>query len=373
MSCATSCRTASRPPPRSCWPRGSSTTTSPSKSCSASKTTSAKERTRPFARSPASSATACSGTAQRRNRNLTAPGRILLVHNPGGQYMRCFGRVVCALLLIAAAASAQLKETIDVHLVEVPVTVIDRNGDPIRGLTAANFEIIDQGKKREIKSFDKIDFNSAETVKTTSSLNPNARRSFLLLFDLSFSSPLGRQKAEEAARNFIARGMQRRDLAAIATVDINHGFRMVTAFTTDKTLLTAAITNPITFVSSDPLQIAGATVFEVAPDKVQQGESNSRVDDDAFAKDVAIQEKRMHDTYDRSRIERQVLLLTELAKTLRQLPGRKQVMFFSEGFDPRLVQGRDARDTEGAITDMQETTAGNYWRVDSDSLYGNST
>ena len=288
--------------------------------------------------------------------------------------MRCFGRVACALLLIAAAASAQLKETIDVHLVEVPVTVIDRNGDPIRGLTAANFEIIDQGKKREIKSFDKIDFNSAEGVKTTSTLNPNARRSFLLLFDLSFSAPLGRIKAEEAARNFIARGMQRRDLAAVATVDINHGFRMVTAFTTDKTLLTSAVANPQSFVATDPLQIAGSTVFEVATDKVQQGETSGRsAEYDAFAADVARMEKRLHDTYDRTRVERQILLLTDLAKTLRQLPGRKQVIFFSEGFDPRLVQGRDARDTAGTADEMAETTAGNIWRVDTDARYGSST
>src|SRR5437016_153706 len=176
--------------------------------------------------------------------------------------MRCLGRVACALLLIAAAASAQLKETIEVHLVEVPVTVIDRAGNPIRGLTAANFDIIDQGTKREIKSFDKIDFSAPDTMRATSALNPNARRSFLLLFDLSFSAPVGRIKAEEAARNFIARGMQRRDLAAVGTVDVARGFRLITSFTTDRTLLTAAVTNPQTFVTSDPLQIAGTATLE---------------------------------------------------------------------------------------------------------------
>src|SRR5262249_1470607 len=153
-------------------------------------------------------------------------------------------------------------------------------------------------------------------------------------------------------------GMQRRDLAAVATVDINHGFRMVTAFTTDRTLLTAAIANPQTFVASDPLQIAGATVFEVASDKVQQEASSRATQFDDIAKDIALMEKRLHDTYDRTRVERQMLLLKDLATTLRALPGRKQVIFFSEGFDPRLVQGRDARDTEGTATEMQETTAG---------------
>jgi VWFA-related protein len=288
--------------------------------------------------------------------------------------MRCPGRVACALLLIATAASAQLKETIEVHLVEVPVTVIDRAGEPVRGLTAANFEIFDQGKKRELKSFDKIDFNSPDTMKATSALNPNARRSFLLLFDLSFSSPVGRTKAEEAARNFIARGMQRRDLAAVGTVDINRGFRMVTAFTTDRTLLTAAIANPVTFVSSDPLQIAGATVLEMPSDKVAQDPSEGRGSDYlAQLRDIARLEQRQHDNYNRDRVERQINLLADLAKTLRAIPGRKQVIFFTEGFDPRLVQGRDPRDKEGTEDEMTETLSGNSWRVDTDARYGSST
>ena len=287
--------------------------------------------------------------------------------------MRCFGRVACAVLLLATAASAQIKETIEVHLIEVPVTVIDRAGNPVRGLTAANFEIYDQGKKREIKSFDKIDFNSPDSMKATSTLNPYARRSFLLLFDLSFSSPTSRTKAEEAARNFIARGLQRRDLAAVATVDIYRGFRMVTAFTSDRTLLAAAIANPQTFVASDPLQIAGSTVFDVTPDKVTQTEDAGRVDVDAIAVDIARLERRQHDSYLRDRIERQLGMLGELAKTLRAVPGRKQVIFFSEGFDPRLVQGRDPRDTQGAFEEMDQTMSGNLWRVDPDARYGSST
>jgi VWFA-related protein len=288
--------------------------------------------------------------------------------------MRCLGRIACSLLLLATAAAAQVKETIEVHLVEVPVTVIDRAGNPVRGLTAANFEIIDQGKTREIASFDKIDFASPDSMKATSALNPYARRSFLLLFDLSFSSPFGRTKAGEAARNFIARGMQRRDLAAVGTVDINHGFRMVTAFTTDRTLLASAIANPQTFVASDPLQIAGGTVFEVPQDRVATTETAGRAAQlDNTAADIARLEKRMNDNYKRDRVERQVALLGELGRTLRAVPGRKQVIFFSEGFDPRLVQGRDARDMAGATDEMAETMSGNLFRVDTDARYGSST
>src|SRR3954466_11603137 len=97
---------------------------------------------------------------------------------------------IAVLMFVAAAAViAQVRETVNVNVIEVPVTVVDSSGNPIRGLTAANFELLDQGKKREVTSFDKIDFGAAESVTAISPLNPAARRTFLLLFDLGFSTP----------------------------------------------------------------------------------------------------------------------------------------------------------------------------------------
>jgi len=283
--------------------------------------------------------------------------------------MRCLGRIAFLILLATSAASAQVKETIDVHLVEVPVTVVDRAGNPVRGLTASNFELFDQGTKRAIGNFDAIDFES-EAVRSASPLNPSARRNFILLFDLSFSSPVGRNKAQEAARNFIAKGMGLRDLAAVATIDVDRGFRMVTSLTTDRNLLGSAIANPRTFVSSDPLRIAGTDVLQLAPaDNVSRADVNAN---DDFAADIARGEKKLNDQYNRSRIERQLRLLSDLGRTLRVLPGRKQIILFSEGFDPWRVRGRDARSMLDEQDDASQTTSGNIWRVDTDARYGSS-
>ena len=277
------------------------------------------------------------------------------------------------LLFTAAAAVAQVKETINVHLVEVPVMVVDRDGNPVRGLTAANFEILDEGKKRPVTSFDKIDFGSADSVRNTSPLNPAARRSFLLLFDLSFSSPSGRIKAQEAARNFIARGMQRRDLAAIATVDVDRGFRLLAAFTTDRHLLTTAINNPALFHSSDPLQIAGSDVMEMPSTDPAAVASADMSAVDEYTVEIGRLEKRLNDSYNRGRVERQITQLGGMARTMRMLPGRKQVVFFSEGFDARLVQGRDARALGDSLSDMDLVIHGEGYKTDSDARYGNST
>src|SRR5438093_2036379 len=117
---------------------------------------------------------------------------------------------VLAVTVVALTLFAQVKETVNVYLVEVPVTVVDSSGNPVRGLTAANFEIIDNGTKRQVTAFDKIDFASAEAVSAISPLNPSARRQFMLLFDLTNSSPNALARAQEAGRKFVEENVQPR-------------------------------------------------------------------------------------------------------------------------------------------------------------------
>jgi len=293
--------------------------------------------------------------------------------------MHRFSRFALALSAVAMTAFGQpskLSETVNVHLVEVPVTVVDREGNPVRGLQKENFEIFDQGKKRDVTVFDRVDFASADSLQKTSPLNPAARRSFLLLLDMSFSSPNGRAKAQEAAREFIAKTLTRRDLAAVATIDIEHGFRLLTSFTTDRNALVQAIANPNAFVSGDPLQLGALDVFTaVLPETPGATQARNARDDDALenVKDIARLEKRLSDSYNRTRVERQMNLLSAMARTLQAVPGRKQVVFMSEGFDASLVQGRDARAVDEAKDEMEQSTSGEYWKVDFDARFGSTT
>src|SRR4051794_21292272 len=165
-------------------------------------------------------------------------------------------RLIAAIAMCATSAFAQLKETVNVNVIEVPVTVVDSSGNPVRGLTAANFEVYDNGKKQTITSFDKVDFALKDGgVTAISPINPAARRSFLLLFDLGFSSPRSLARAQEAARSFVTTAVQPRDLVGVGTIDTDRSFRLLTAFTTDHDLVAAAIGNPRSFQGKDPLQI----------------------------------------------------------------------------------------------------------------------
>jgi VWFA-related protein len=292
------------------------------------------------------------------------------------------GVVVGVALLVAGAGFAQvspLKETITVHLVEVPVTVVDRDGNPVRNLKKENFEIYDQGKKQPMTSFDVVDFASPELMKATSPLNPVARRSFLLLFDVSFTSPLGRTKAEQAAMDFIARGMSTRDLAAVGTIDVDRGFRLATSFTTDRTLLAASIREPQNLVSSDPLQIAGASVLtdnlNLSDGTGGTQTTNNRGDNEmtTMLRELGKQETRMTDSRNRARAENQIQMLATIAQTLRRLPGRKQIILFSEGFDPKLIQGHSIGNDAQGEWEARSITSGQIWNIDNDQRYGSTS
>ena len=85
----------------------------------------------------------------------------------------------------------------------------------------------------------------------------------MLLFDLGFSSPTALARAQEAARRFVRDTVKPGDLVAVGSISPEHGFRLLTAFTTDRDLVAAALAEPQSFRSHDPLQLANATqLFE---------------------------------------------------------------------------------------------------------------
>ena len=103
---------------------------------------------------------------------------------------------ICAVLL--AQDPTPLREAVEVTVVEIPVTVVDRAGEPVRGLKVSDFELRDEGEKRTISYFETIDLADAALYKGKP-LPPAARRKYLLLFDLSYTSPTGLVRARQAA------------------------------------------------------------------------------------------------------------------------------------------------------------------------------
>ena len=102
-----------------------------------------------------------------------------------------------------AVKADQFTEATEVLVVEVPVQVL-RGGEPVRGLTAEDFELWEGREKQQITGFEVLDLSAAGPAAPRAAqktvVPPSARRRFLLLFDLSFSEPKTIEKARQAAR-----------------------------------------------------------------------------------------------------------------------------------------------------------------------------
>src|SRR5205823_9505603 len=101
---------------------------------------------------------------------------------------------------------------------------------------------------------------------------------------------------------------------------------------------------------TDPLQLANQTVIWSGPVSYESPGSAPVIENfgrgaagDQYMRDMADSATRQNESAIRQRIEREIDSMSNLARSLRMVPGRKQVVLLSEGFDAHLLQGFDAR------------------------------
>jgi VWFA-related protein len=297
--------------------------------------------------------------------------------------MRKLAAIFALALLSNLPLHAQrTSERIEVLLVEVPVNVV-RDGEHVRNLTAANFEVYDQGQKREITNFEMIDFSQRAAAASPAAVSsPAARRKFLVLFDTANSSPSSLVRARGAALNFVSNQLLSSDRVAVATMGIEDGFRLLSGFTTDRQLTRHAIETlgaQKFYRVADPLLLAVTTLLETvaftdAPSATPTGGSDGRVRDEMAEryKDIARMHKKLASEGQKQNILRQLDHIIELGWALDRVSGKKQVILLSEGFDPKMLHGREAGSSAEQREEMDDVARGDVWKVDSDNRYGGS-
>lgn len=285
---------------------------------------------------------------------------------------RCAFVFFSLLLAVAPTAQAQERfgESVQVTIVEVPVTVTDRAGKPIRGLTRENFTVLADGKAVPIEYFEVVDLKAARESGRPA-LPAAARRNFLLLFDLANASPGNVRRAQEAAQEFVAGRQGSLDLIAVATASAERGLTLLTNFTNDHLFLMGTIatfTHEAGFKVADPLLL---TALEgVAPKAAVKGEAFEEKAEEQRALNAATEQLRADEM--RNRIVNQVRNLGSVARALDTLRGQKQIILLSEGFDARLITGRDELGFQATQQENDAVVSGELWKVDSDQRFGNS-
>ncbi|HYU26395.1 MAG TPA: VWA domain-containing protein [Thermoanaerobaculia bacterium] len=276
--------------------------------------------------------------------------------------------------------AAQASETMTVHYVEVPVSVVGRDGNPVRGLTKENFRLFDGRRPVTFMSFEAIDFSSPESLRANAK-SPAAHRAFLLLFDLINSQPSSLQRAQTAARTFVAKSVLPGDLVGVGTIDLQRGYQLLVNFTSDRVAVAQAIDHPGALRSTDPLQISAVPSLDKREIDKQEGLAAMERPQDAmyyaWLRMYAAYERMEEDARARQQVHRQIDWLAQLAASLRNLRGRPQIVLLSDGFDPRIMNGRSAKEKNEEYEQADAIIRGTWYgafpsTVDNDRRFGST-
>ena len=219
---------------------------------------------------------------------------------------------------------------ITTNLVQVDAVVTDKAGHHVTDLQTEDFEILEDGRPQSITNLSYVPAGlstpkqSTVPVKTTSDnhvppaapvrlRSDQVRRTIALVVDDLAMSLEGATHVRRALRQFVDEQMQPNDLVTI--VRTSTGISALQGFTTDKQQLYAAIEH-VRWSSSDSGINALAPVY-VRPYTIPRDLDGPREDfgvrRDIFAVGT-------------------LGALSQVVGGLRTLPGRKSLVFFSEGF-----------------------------------------
>jgi VWFA-related protein len=257
--------------------------------------------------------------------------------------------VTAAVVLLQGEPSARQRQVFrsSRDVISVDVVVHDKSGAVVRGLTAADFEIREDGRPQDVVSFafeeittrplaavesagllGGVEARVADEAGRTAAAQPEpastppapmtsdmlaGRRLITLVFDVSSMQPEDVQRAVDAARKYVDETMSAADLVAVATVGST--LSVLTDFTGDRAVVTAAL-GTLAFTEGTATEAPAAST--TATD-----EAAAAADEDATSTDAAELDMFNNDVRLRA--------LKTLAEALSTIEQKKSILYFSAG------------------------------------------
>ena len=247
--------------------------------------------------------------------------------------------VITVLAATSAATQEQRRPTFRStrELVSVDVVVRDRAGNIVRDLTAADFEVREDGQPQQILglSFQEISETAAPPLTTTELLagvtermaeaSPAAveskpmtaadvagRRLIVLLFDVSSMQPEDVQRAVDSANKYVSEQMTPADMVAVATVSTT--LDVLNDFTSDRGKVAASLAQlGYTEGTATPPPDASTAASDEAAAAATEVAAAEASEMDMFNNDVRLR------------------ALRTLAETLAPIEQKKAILYFSAG------------------------------------------
>src|ERR1700674_2553010 len=270
--------------------------------------------------------------------NMQLPRKIFSIFTAAGLLLQAAAPVIAQQSGQTGRNEARIQVTSE--LVLVNVVAHDKKGNLVRDLKKGDFTLLEDGKKKEISSFDFENVDELATAgaaeatvsgvaggtllrsgkQAAPSLDARDRRLILLFFDFSAMEPEQIDRSVEAAKKFVGTKMQPADLMALVSLATN--MRVDLDFTDDKTKLLATLT------AYNSGQGQG---FENGSEGSSEGAAETS---GAFSAD---------DTdFNTFSADRKLLALQSLMQALGKLPQKKNLIYFSNGISQSGVDNQSA-------------------------------
>ncbi len=277
-----------------------------------------------------------------------------------------------AFLLCSTSGAAQpapetFGETIDVRVVNVDVWVTDRDGNPVTGLTAGDFEVREDGRPVELSNFfeftDGLDATAREQEAATfrdrrpreSDLDrfipaepppPEHRLSLMVYVDNNNLTPTDRNRLLPFLRNFLSVQLSPYDRAMLAVYDAGR-FEVALPFTTEAWRVAEATHEVARVVGSrDRIESQRLDILRELNRDNEVGPRYNAVME--LIRDFA--------AMIRSEVDASIVNLENAIRTMAGLPGRKAILYISNG-----LPMRPAEDLFRAVEERFTDTRGR-WR-----------
>ncbi|MDE2849637.1 MAG: VWA domain-containing protein [Acidobacteriota bacterium] len=240
-------------------------------------------------------------------------------------------------------------ETIDVRVVNVDVWVTDRDGNPVTGLTAGDFEVREDGRPVELSNFfeftDGLDATAREQEATTfregrpreSDLDrfvpaepppPEHRLSLMVYVDNNNLTPTDRNRLLPFLRNFLSVQLSPYDRAMLAVYDAGR-FEVALPFTTEAWRVAEA-THEVARVVGSRDRIESQRL-DILRELNRDNEVGPRYN-------AAMELIRDFAAMVRNEVDASIVNLENAIRTMAGLPGRKAILYISNGLPMRPAE-----------------------------------
>jgi VWFA-related protein len=231
-----------------------------------------------------------------------------------------------------AADQGAFIETISVDIINVEVFVTDKAGNPVKGLTSGDFQVLEDGRPVAITNFYSVDEAGKRprialpppptlppgpgAIPTPEPIPPEQRLYLIVYIDNFNISPFNRNRVFRSIRGFLDANVGTDDRVMLVTY--NRSFKERVSFTSDSTLINNAL-----------FTIEKETGFGVH----RESDRNDvlRQIEDAQSVQQAIGAARSYAGSFFNDVMFSIDAIKNLVASLGGLPGRKAILYVSEG------------------------------------------